>query len=205
MFRSLLLLLRLQSMVVLVVVPMILLHHLLGNQPLVLESPVLILEVLQTLHLRKKLLLHLLDPLVLLRHRGLLLQPVEQQPHPRLLLKHSAPCIHSAPHSAPCNRSAPHTRRHAARHTPPFLPPWLGRMSGARTPPGSVRRSTPFWTCKVRCWRWLFANKIPISLRRMRDLCTSSPSPSPLPPSRTFTPARVHPVRHWSRCHPGRS
>jgi len=24
--------------------------------------------------------------------------------------------------------------------------------------------STSFWMCKVRCWRWLFSNKTPISL-----------------------------------------
>jgi len=24
--------------------------------------------------------------------------------------------------------------------------------------------STSFWMCKVRCWRWLFGNQIPISL-----------------------------------------
>ena len=23
---------------------------------------------------------------------------------------------------------------------------------------------TSFWMCKVRCWRWLFGNKIPVSL-----------------------------------------
>jgi hypothetical protein len=27
-----------------------------------------------------------------------------------------------------------------------------------------MQGSTSFWMCKVRCWRWLYDNKIPISL-----------------------------------------
>jgi hypothetical protein len=27
----------------------------------------------------------------------------------------------------------------------------------------NAQGSTSFWMCKVRCWRWLFVNEIPIS------------------------------------------
>jgi len=27
----------------------------------------------------------------------------------------------------------------------------------------NVQGNTPFWMCKVRCWRWLFGDQIPIS------------------------------------------
>jgi len=38
-------------------------------------------------------------------------------------------------------------------------------QAGASSTEGAGQDSTSFWMCKALCWRWLFGNKIPISLQ----------------------------------------
>ena len=94
------------------------------------------------------------------------------------------------------------------------------KMCGSlRCRTSTMRRAAhSFWMCKVRCWRWLFGNQVPISLMGLspcRCSCgvavaphtlhptTPTPYSEPRPPKEKWTPRHesnlVVPLS-WSLC-----
>jgi len=50
-------------------------------------------------------------------------------------------------------------------HNRPGVEIWTDASARAACRPAHMRKgSTSFGACEVRCWRWLFGNKIPVSL-----------------------------------------
>jgi len=80
------------------------------------------------------------------------------------LIRNLARVAGARKHRGSTHRSFERPSAFADNLRPPSDPPHFVLAAGART----HRICTSFWICKVRCWRWWFGNKIPISLTGTR-------------------------------------